>query len=310
MGFRSDGAFEQNFALDSPLRVLVMIVFASVMIITLFTMYFVMIARKIANKKFEGMMIMLLMISLAQHIMLFVFLFADTPPILDWILTTFGIYIIMGSAILNCEILYFFSSLTEYWTLRRIRIFQGFWVLFHFFCYLEGYTQLALLGRSIPASIHRGIFLYGNGVTLFSIAVSLTYTVKCLYIIRLITKHFGVGKQDAGHKRVYLTKRLIFTIAIGTIFDWVGIVLFAIGIGMVDFRPFFNLGVSCMHLHVNSIAVIFYQLKYITIAKDEDADGPPKKTIQWLVRPGKEKGQELMASQRTVTQIQTRVISD
>jgi hypothetical protein len=303
MGFRSDGALEEHFALHSPVRVMTMIVLIGVTVLTLNTIYWVMIVRKIANKRFEWMMILLLMISLLQNVMLLIFLFCDTPPILDWLITTFGVYILMGCAILNCETLFFFSSLTEFWTLRKIRYFEVFWIVFHGFCYLEGYTQLVFLGRSIPDSIHRGIYLYGNGLTLFSIAISLTATVQASYITRLLVRHFGVGKEDSVQKRRSMTKRLICTIALGALLDLTGITFYAIGVGSTDFRPYFNLGVCCMNLHVNNLALVFYQLKFITIAKEEDV----KKTIHWLI-PHEKREMKSIATQRTMMQ-ETRLVS-
>jgi hypothetical protein len=282
MGYRSDGVQEPIYELSSPLHVITIIFYLSVMLSTFVTAYFVIIARKIGNKKFEWMMIVLLLVCISHQLVLLCFLFIESPPFLDWINTSLGVYLLMGSGIINCEILYFFSSLTEFWNLRKIRWFELFWVLYHFFCYAEGYTQLGFIGRKIPSSIPRAVFLYGHGVTLYCVSLSIVYAIKSLYIVRLIYRHLSIKQQENIEKRVPQMRRLASTIIIGTIFNWIGIVLFGIRTFTSESRSFFLLGASCLYLHVNNIAVIFYQLKYSTLTTDEEGD-PPKKTIKWLV---------------------------
>jgi hypothetical protein len=308
MGFRSDGTYEPYYALGELMNGMTLFIYLSVVITTLVTAYFVAIARKIANKKFEMMMIVLLAISIFQQLLLLSFLFGDTPPIVDWINTTLGVYQLMGSGIVHCEILYFFSSLTDYWTLRKIRLFEAFWVLFHFVCYGEGYTQLFFLGRKIPASIDRGLMLYGNGITLYCVAISMTYTAKSLHIKNLLYRHFSVTQGQTIHKRMPQMRRLVYTIVVGSVFDWMGITCFALGVFLGNSRSFFTLGVTCLYLHVNSTAWIFHQLKYITITKQEDLDGTPKKTIQWLVSPKASK-ETAEAPESTPTVLFTRTVT-
>jgi hypothetical protein len=308
MGFRSDGEYEPYFALYDPINAITLIIFISVMFTTLVTAYYVAIARKIANKKFEIMMILLLSIAIFQQILLLFFLFGDTPPILDWINTTMGVYQLMGSGIVHCEILYFFSPLTNFWNIRKIQLFKVFWFLFHFLCYAEGYTQLFFIGRKIPASIDRGFLLYGNGITLFCVAVSIAYTAKSMYIKNLLYRHFSATQGQKVEKRMPQMRRLVFTIVVGSVFDWMGIVCFALGVFVGSGRAFFTLGVSCLYLHIISSAWIFQQFKYITIAKEEDADGTPKKTIHWLVSP-KGSHDAVESQESTPTVIFTRTVS-
>jgi hypothetical protein len=236
------------------------------MLSTLVTAYFVIIARRIGNKKFEWMMIVLLIICISHQSILMVFLFTDSPPFLDWINTTLGVYLLMGTGIINCEILYFFSSLSEFWTLVKIRSFELFWILSHCFGYLEGYTQLGFIGRKIPLSIPRAIFLYGHGVTLYCVSLSLVYAIKSLYIVRLIYKHLRMTKQETIQRKLPRMRRLAMTIVVGTIFNWIGILLFGIRNFTTEARSFYVLGGSVLPLFAckqHRIDLLSAQVQYI-----------------------------------------------
>jgi hypothetical protein len=89
-----------------------------------------------------------------------------------------------------------------------------------------------------------------------------------------------ISKQETLVQKVPQMKRFALTIAIESILDWFGIVLFASGFFITsDSRTFFTLGVCCMYFHCNVMAITFYQLKYISITQEENV---PKKTIVFL----------------------------
>jgi hypothetical protein len=118
------------YVLNSPIRIFTTSLLISCFLYGCWTVYFTL--RFVGNKRFTKMMLGLIMLIIIRQIMIFMQLFIEAPPIFDWIITTFGMITILASAILQCEILYFFSSLTQFWNQTRIRMLEIFWVVAHF----------------------------------------------------------------------------------------------------------------------------------------------------------------------------------
>jgi hypothetical protein len=192
------------------------------------------------------------------------------------------VFVILGSSVIQCEILRFFSPLSEFWNQRKIRIVEILWIVTHVVCHVEGYLQLVFLGQKIPETIPRPLLLFQNGITVFSVLASIWSTWLSIYIISLVFRHFMISKKNALARKTPQMKVFVVTVAFGSLLDWLGISTFiTIGLFSDESRSIITLAVCCMYIHAIGMAYIFYQLKFISVTQ-ETIKTVPKKSILLL----------------------------
>jgi hypothetical protein len=269
MGVRINGFREEIFHLSSLLHQMTLLLLC-ISIISTISMFFVITCTQfIGNKRYTIVMIIALVLGFLHQILTLFFLFMDTPPIVDWFTTFIGMLLLLLGAISHTEVLYFFSCLTMFWNEKRIRTFQVMWVLWKIYCSLEGYMYLFYLGQKLPSTIPYFYFPDASGIPIFSASVSLYYCLQSLHIIYLVYGHFKVTKKDTLHLRIPRMLRFIAIIIIATTIDIFGVLSFAIGPSIAEERAMWTLGANALYIHVTGMAVVFYELKFITIVKDE-----------------------------------------
>jgi hypothetical protein len=269
MGVRINGYREEIFHLNSALHQITLLLLCISAVSTISMFFAILYTQFIGNKRYTYVMIVALLLAFLHQIITILFLFTDTPPILDWFSTLIGMSLLLLGAISHTEVLYFFACLTKFWNEKRIRILQWLWVSWKLICTLEAYVHLFYLGQDIPSSISGFYFPDASGIPIFSATVSVYYCIQSFHIIYLVYGHFKVTKKDTLHLRIPRILRFIAIIVVAATIDVLGVFCFAIGPSIGEPRAMWTIGVNALYIHITGMAAIFYELKFITIVKDE-----------------------------------------
>jgi hypothetical protein len=202
MGIRVNGYVEEIYGVNSPIRIITVITLAITLVSTLCMMYMVAYRNFVGKTSYARLLCTLFTLSTIHQVLTFLFLFFNTPAILDWFLSFSGVCVVHCLGISNGELLCFFAPLTHFWNKKRVRILQVFWLLFSFFCVIEMYVKLGYIGQELPAL--EGAFWLPQtlGTSLIMAIVNLHYILQSLWILSLLYRHMRVTKKDALKLRV------------------------------------------------------------------------------------------------------------
>jgi hypothetical protein len=275
MGVRAGGFREEPFRLTTLLDFLAvdMLMISGVLLVV--TLYSILAHNVIGIARFSRAMIAVLVFSIIHLIFYLFFLLLVTPPIIDWTLTTMGLGMILSIALLHLEIFGYFSSLTSFWTKKKVLLLQLCMVVLFGFCQIENFVQLYYLGSPIAPEFPRILILYGHGMNAFAGTVSVYHTLQSFYIVSLLYSHFKIHKAETFHLRIPRIRFFIIMTILGAGIDWVGIFCFAVGFFTSQTRTWITLGITIIYLHISGIALLFVQLKKITLEQEVQAPESP-----------------------------------
>ena len=296
MGVRVSGYIEEIYSLDRPLSIITLVVVLLSMLTTLSMLFVAYFTNFLGNLRFARLMACLLLISFIHHILTLCFLFLNTPPQLDWCLSFFGVLLIGGLAMTSTELLYFFASLTHFWNKKRVRIFQVFWFVFTTFCYIDGGIKLGYLGQETPNTYQRYWPPYELGVSIISSTASLYYLLQSLYIFALVYRHIRITKRDTLKLRIPKMIQFLGLVFMVGMIDVMGVVFYVIEPMVNDDRSMWTPSGCMMYFHAIGVCLVFQQLKYITIARDEEISGHDKKSVVMLLNARQTKSKSKQAS--------------
>jgi hypothetical protein len=280
MGVRAGGFREEIFRFETLLEFFAINMEMISGVLMMVTLYAILAHNVIGITRFSRCMVVVLGIAILHQILYMVFLFLMTPPIIDWILTTVGLTLILSIALLHMEIFGYFSSLTSFWTKRKVLVLQICMVILLFLCQMENFVQLYYLGSPIPAEFPRALILYGHGMNMFAGVVSIYHTVQSFYIVSLLYRHLKMHKAETFHLKIPRIQLFIIMTIVGTCMDWMGILCFTVGYFTSQTRTWITLGITIIYLHIAGIALLFVQLKKITLEQElEQSENPIKRLV-------------------------------
>jgi hypothetical protein len=233
-----------------------------VFVMTIVTFFKVLFRKVIPVRRYSYFMVVNFCISLIHSAFQLISFYTSGSPLLEWLFTFSGVWLLTVFVLTQMELLSLFCSLTTAITSSRIRNMQLVAIGVQFFIHAGFYLQLGSLGRRMDGFIH---IWFSWGTSVFAILCTLYDTAQTIYLLKLLYKHFQETRKETLH---YCIPRLI-RFAAGAVvvcaFDFVGIALFA-------FVPLGAEGnvwaLEILHFRIILLVFMFLELRSITVKKD------------------------------------------